>query len=218
MTDNFEMLDISEDANQQQIQEAFDKKRAELIASIDDNQQRQEAIAELQKAFDTICRSKSLALVQEEKSPISNDPLLSMVDNLNSSLHNETDQFATIPCIYCGVRNLKEALICSSCGRHISRPCPKCGRVLSIEANICPRCKTILREFDESRIFDGSHVKEIKDLERRESQIRVDALEEHHRKRAVYGLFFWLIVAVVLGGLCALTFFLLPILGLSVLD
>lgn len=216
MTDNFAMLDISEDANPEQIQEAFDKKRVELIASIEDDQQRQEAIAELQRAFDAIGRSKSLALVQEDIPQEKSDPLLSMVDNVNSSLHIETDHFATVPCVHCGARNLKESLICSTCGRHISRPCPKCGKILSIEAKICPRCKTILREFDESRIFDASHVKEVKDLERQETQIRVDALEEHHQKRAVYGLVFWLIVAGVLVGLCVLTFFLLPTLGLSI--
>jgi len=217
MTDNFDMLGISEEATPEQIQEAFDRRRVELIASIDDDQQRQEAIAELQEAFDAIGRRKSLALVQEDIPPKKIDPLLNMVDNVNSSLHNETDHFATIPCVHCGARNLKEALICSSCGRHISRPCPKCGKILSIEAKICPRCKTILREFDESRIFDASHVKEVKDLERHETQIRVDALEEHHQKRAVYGLVFWLVVAAVLVGLCVLTFFLLSTMGLSIL-
>jgi hypothetical protein len=215
MIDYFEMLGISEEATPEQIQEAFDKKRIELIASIDDDQQRQEAITELQSAIDAIGRKKALALIQGDNPPKIIDPLLSMVDNVNSSLHNEMAQFATIPCVYCSTRNFKEALICSSCGRHISRPCPKCGKILSIQVKICHRCKTILREFDESRIFDASHVKEVKDLERQETQIRVGALEEHHQKRAVYGLVFWLVVAAVLVGLCVLTYFLLPSLGLS---
>lgn len=216
MTDDFEMLGISEEANPEQIQEAFESKRVELIALIDNVQQRKEAIAELQRAFDAISRRKSLAFIQEDILPIKIDPLLSMVDNVNSPLHDEIAHYATILCVHCSGRNLKEALICSSCGRHISRPCPKCGKILPIEAKICPRCKTILREFDESRIFDASHVKEVKDLERLETQIRVDALEEHHQKRAVYGLVFWLVVAAVLVGLCVLTFYLLPTLGLSI--
>lgn len=218
MTDYYILLGISEGASPDQIKDAFDKKKAELIASIDDQQKLEMALLELEEAYAGITKNRSLALTHFETPQKVINPLLSMVDEVNSPTHNEPSQFTTISCVYCGAKNLKEALICGSCGRHISIPCPKCGKVLSIEEKICPRCKTILREFNESRIYESTHVKEVMDTERKENQIRVEALEEHHKKKAVYGLVFWLVVVAVFVGLCLFVVFLLPLLGLRLFN
>lgn len=215
MADNFEILGVSEDANPEQIRGAFDEKRAELIASIEDDQKREESIDELQKAYEEIRKKNSLALLDEGIPQRKIDPLLGMVDNLNAPLHDESDQFASSICLHCGAKNPKESQICTTCGKQIARPCPRCGKLLRIDAAVCPRCNTILREYNQSRLIDSEHLNVVKESEREEDRIRVAALEEHHQERAAYGFVFWLIVIFVLICLCALTSFLITQLGLN---
>jgi hypothetical protein len=216
MTDNFATLGISEDATPEEIQDAFNKKRAMLIASIEDDQQRAAALMELQDAFDAISKSKTLALMNEEPPKKKIDPLLDMVGNVNTPIRNESDGFVTVACPHCGFRNHKDAAMCSNCGQQISRHCPKCGKVLPIDAQVCSRCNTVIRDLNQSRIIETTHMKDVIDSERQGNQIRVNALEEHHQTRAVYGVVFWLVLIGALAGLCVIIFVVLPLLGLSI--
>lgn len=215
MADNFLVLGISQDANPEQIQEAFARKRAELIASIEDDRIREESITELQKAYDEIRKKKNLALFDEEIPNRKIDPLLRMVNNLNAPVYNESSLFAATSCLFCGSKNPIEAQICTACGKQISRPCPKCGKILRIDTLVCPRCNTIIRIYNQTRLIESEHLKEVKESEREKDKIRVNALEEHHKQRAIYGFVFWFIVILVLICLYALTSFLISKLGLT---
>lgn len=215
MSDEFATLGLSSDASPEQIQEAFARKRAEIVATIEDNVKRDEALAELQQEFDKLGKKKSLAIVDEAVPQREIPSLLSMVDSMTAPLRNESDHYATVACLHCGMQNPKEALICTSCGRQIARPCPKCGRILRIDAKVCSRCNTILLEYDQSRLYESEHIREVKDREREQSQIRVDALEDHHKKRALFGVAFWIIAVAVIVFLCLLTFVLVYVFGLN---
>jgi hypothetical protein len=209
MNNQFAVLGISADSTPEEIQDAFDKKRAELSASIEDDQKREDSIAELQSAFDAIAKKNSLVIVEEKAPPKKVDPLLSLVGDVNSPLHNETEFTTTFPCLFCGTKNPELTLICIGCGRQISKPCPNCGKILRIDNKVCNRCNTIILEFNQTRLFDAENVEEVKNREREENQIRVNGLEEHHQKRAAFGFLFWLIVIAVFLSLCALAYYLL---------
>ena len=215
MTDNYMILGISKDATPDQFQDAFDRKKAELMASIEDDQNRTDSIANFKKHLMKLGRRIVLLCLTMRLLERKIDPLIGMVDAINAPLHDELDYIATTQCLFCGGINPKEAKICLACGRHIARSCPKCGKILRIDEGVCSRCKTILREYDQTRLIDSEHLKEVKEAERGESQIRVDALEEHHRQRAVFGFVFWLVVIAVFIGLCFLTVFLVTKFGLN---
>jgi len=78
---------------------------------------------------------------------------------------------------------------------------------------VCPRCNTIVREHDIQRLADAEITERRVQEDRVTNQIRVEALEDVHRQRRVFGFLFWILVVVVTIAVCAIGLYALNYFG-----
>lgn len=191
------LLNISFSARPAQIQDAYNKKHAELSGSAENDSQ----LKELEDAYAEWESNQSHALAATTLPPTNQslpiNPSLTIVDNLDTTIE-VSRSIVYIPCPYCSSPNPEQAQMCSSCGKQISRPCPNCGKVILLSQQVCPRCNTIIQEIDRRRLADGiiasSHIKE----ERQTDEIRHQALKEGNQKKFFFGCAFWIMVILAI--------------------
>jgi hypothetical protein len=75
---------------------------------------------------------------------------------------------------------------------------------MALDEALCPRCGTLVGEYDRRRFAEALAAGERIQEERRLSETRVDALEARHRLNAWQGLLFWIAAAVILVVLVVL--------------
>lgn len=112
-----------------------------------------------------------------------------------------------VACPYCGNQTPAMISSCTHCGQQATKPCPVCGQPVLANERFCPRCSTPQREYDAKRFAEAETVIKQVQLERMDNEVHVQTLETTHRKKAVHGAFFWLIVFAVVVGLCVLAAF-----------
>lgn len=205
MNNPYSILGIEDGASREQIQAAYNKKRARLLASLDNNPDATEEIQKIDEALVQLLNQSNLALTQTlpPQPSGSTDSILSLVDKLDAPILDKNEAAYCQPCPYCGIPNPVHASVCSSCGRQISRPCPKCGHRVLLNEAVCPRCNTIISELDQQRHADAVITKGRVEEERLKDQMRVEALEDSHRKRASFGILLWTGIILAILGVCA---------------
>jgi len=201
--DPYSVLGLNPGASLDQIQEAYQLKRAEII-SVDENDPESSAkLILLDQAYHQLIEPAKSDLALLNQMPASqppnqaNNPALAMVDRLDSPIMASADNVAYQACLHCGSPNPSQSLICSACGQQIARPCPNCGKIVMLSLPVCPRCNTVIREHDKVRLMEGKHVQQQIQNERVVDHVRVTALETAHKKRAEFGCVLW--AAVIFG-------------------
>jgi endogenous inhibitor of DNA gyrase (YacG/DUF329 family) len=115
----------------------------------------------------------------------------------------------TINCPHCGVENPLQASYCMICNQQISRPCPKCGAPVALYEYTCPRCQTVLKEYDQERFSESSKIKQEVEQTRSELNQHVQVNEAANDRYLGFGIVFWVITLLVMSGLCVLIVYLL---------
>jgi ribosomal protein L40E len=207
MADHYQLLNVSPTASADQIQAAYHRERARLLASAAEDETRiAPALASLEQAFVVLSDAAQRAAYDQSRSQTGTTALT--VANIPSALQT-SNQAPTRPieqrvCPHCGSLNPAQATLCANCGKQISRRCPKCGNPVALVERVCGRCGTVIAEYDQNRFAQSVALeKQIQD-ERRVSEVRVSALEATHRANRRFGFIFWAIVFALLIGVCVL--------------
>lgn len=211
MKDYYAYLEIPETATAEQIEAVYHRKRTRLQFAELDEEVRRAQLQQLDEAY-AVLQDKvrpTKAEPAKELEPIQDDVESKAIapQGANLSLAPLQPQ-QTRPqrrCPYCQALNPAQATMCLNCGEQISRPCPACGQMIALDEKICPRCDTIIPEYDQRRFVEAETIQKRVEDERRASKVRVDALEAIHRINARLGVIFWLIVMVLCVGLTVAT-------------
>jgi len=86
----------------------------------------------------------------------------------------------------------------------MTRQCPSCGNTVDLKATVCPRCETVIDEYNKSRFSEAVSVEHTVQDERRMSQARVSALETLHARGRQATVVFWLVVVIACISICIL--------------
>jgi hypothetical protein len=203
------LLGVDPGANIEQMREAYNRRRAELLAR-EGSPEADESLRELDEAYARMMERYKPALQTAPATPREpRNSILDMVNNLDVPIQDYTGEVVLKPCPYCSGTNPEQASICATCGRQIARPCPNCGKVVELTQNACPRCGVIIREHDQARMAEAMVVNQRIQGERSSSQLYVDTLEAGHSERLKLGIVFWLAVLLIGAGICAVTAYLL---------
>jgi hypothetical protein len=203
--DYYSILGVDPSASAAQILEAYNYKRAELIGGEESDPDFDIHLKQLDEAYIQLTeRNKNTTLapvnplaVNQPPPGMNNNPILGMVDSLDAPIQVASEKVDYQPCPYCGNPNPAQAMVCSSCGKQISRPCPNCGKIVMLGQRVCPRCNTLIREHDQIRLSEGMQSQQQIQEERQANAVRVEALENGHTKRAGFGCLLW--SAIIMG-------------------
>jgi len=86
----------------------------------------------------------------------------------------------------------------------MTRQCPSCGNTVDLKATVCPRCETVIDEYNKSRFSEAVSVEHTVQDERRMSQACVSALETLHARGRQATVVFWLVVVIACISICIL--------------
>lgn len=212
MPDYYQLLKIPSSASPDQIQSAYNRERARLLAAASDESSISSALQGLDDAFAVLSNPAQRAAYDRSRGENSMSALMVGTASTASALQPDTAPARPVQqraCPNCGTLNPVQATICSSCGRQITRPCPKCGNPIALNEVICPRCGTHIAEYDQSRFAHAQVWEEKIAKERRETDVRVATLEATHGTNRKFGFLFWAVVLGVAVGVCVLGWFLL---------
>lgn len=204
MTDLFILLGIDENTAPEQIQAAYNAKKAALLGQEGYDPAVLEEINHLDSAYTQFTNQTKLALKPTEpfKRPV--DPILGVVDSIDSSIRENSEDAFYLPCPYCGIQNPSQAVVCSACGKQISRPCPNCGKRVLLSQTVCPRCNSMMREQDQQRLADAVITKQRVQGERLDDHMRVEQQERAHSERAKFGILLWAAIILAVIAICAI--------------
>jgi hypothetical protein len=198
--DNFyRRLEVLPTATPDEIKEAYSRLRAKLTAIEMDNAELTSKISDLEDAYAILSNSSERANYDRSLSASNSNSQtsLTVLDQPSTILRPEVaTPLVQQPCPYCGVPNPIQATMCKQCGQQISRPCPNCGHIVQLGQSVCPRCNTFLSEYDQRRLTQALIVEHKIQIERLDSESKVQALEAGHRVRAAQGGIFWIIVGL----------------------
>ena len=206
MENFYQTLGILPTASFKEIKEAYSRMRADLLSSDLDDSELSFKIESLESAYAILSDpgeranyDRSLTANANTGSPTA----LTLMERPGTILKPEfaTPQVQQV-CPYCGTPNPVQASICLQCGQQMTRPCPSCGQAVVLTQSVCSRCNTFLPEYDQKRLAQALVVEQKTQSNRQESESKVQALEAHHRTRAVQGILFWILVGL---GCIALT-------------
>lgn len=206
MTDLQAILHIEQGASPEQIREAYNIKRADLISLGDTDPTVAEQIRELDEAFTQLDQQNTALAIHPavaSRPPVNS--ILEMVNTLDAPIQESSENVVYQPCPYCDGQNPAQATVCTSCGHQISRPCPSCGKQIFLAQAVCPRCNTVIRDHDQNRLADAMVTRQRVEDERLESSIRFEAQENAHRKRASYGCVLWLAIISAIVLVCSVS-------------
>jgi len=211
MADYYQTLNIASDASQEQIQAAYHRERARLLAATgDDETQLAPALQMLEQAFTTLSDPTQRAAYDRGRAP--NPSAALALGNPIQSLQPVSGSARTLPerpCPNCAMPNPVQATICAHCGAQISRPCPKCGNPVLGDERICSRCGTVVAEYDQQRFMQAEARKNQIEAERMATDARVQKQEQVHGKNRVFGVTFYAFILGLCIGVCALGGFLI---------
>lgn len=196
-----QILNLPATASIDEVQAAYNFKRAELLTRQSTGEDVTAQLQEIDLTFELWQQSPqqtgTQALVSINAQP---QPQSLMPTGLYSS---ESAQPAAQPriCPACGAANPAQASVCVACGSQLGRSCPKCGYFISLDQLVCPRCGTVVNEYDQRRFAEGVITGSRVQKEREEEHVRVQNLEAGHSVRAGLGAIFWIIVVAVCIGL-----------------
>lgn len=213
MRNPYEMLGISTNATPEQIETAYNARRAALVEQEVVNPEIAAELQDLEEAYAQLSALTRFSLARSEPVKPAPDPILGIVNEITAPIGGYPGTESSQTCPYCGYQNPAKAITCVACGEQISRPCPNCGLSLPLGIMVCPRCNTIVREHDKQRLAEAAVTGQRVQEDRVTNQIRVEALEEVHRQRRVFGLLFWILVVVATTAVCAMGFFALNYFG-----
>jgi predicted nucleic acid-binding Zn ribbon protein len=199
-----QILDLPASSSIDDLQSAYNFKRAELLARQSSGEDVATPLQELDQAYilwqqaPQQTGTQALASTNLQPTP---QPIIPL--GLYSS---EAAQPVSQPrtCPACGAANPSQASVCTSCGTQLGRSCPKCGFFISLDQVVCPRCSTVVNEYDQRRFAEGVITGSRVQKEREEEHIRVQNLEAGHSVRAGLGALFWIIVVAACIGLSLL--------------
>lgn len=201
MSTLYQILNLSETTSIEEVQVAFNFKRAEFLARQSAGEDVTATLQELDQAYALWQKSPQQTGIQALASiNVQPQPQSLMPTGLYSP---ESAQPVAQPriCPTCGATNPAQASVCVACGSQLGRSCPKCGYFISLDQLVCPRCGTVVNEYDQRRFAEGVITGSRVQKEREEEHVRVQNLEAGHSVRAGLGAIFWIIVIAVCIGL-----------------
>jgi len=213
MRNPYETLGISTNATLEQIETAYNARRTALLEQEEGNPEIAAELQDLEDAYAQVSTLGRFPLARSEPVRPAPDPILSIVNELTAPIDGYPGIESSQTCPYCGYQNPAKAITCLACNKQISRPCPNCGLSLPLGLMVCPRCNTIVREHDIQRLADAEITERRVQEDRVTNQIRVEALEDVHRQRRVFGFLFWILVVVVTIAVCAIGLYALNYFG-----
>lgn len=213
MRSPYEILGVTAEATAEQIEAAYSARRAAFMEQDDVHPEIAVGLQELDDAYAQLTALARFALAPSSTVKTAPDPVLSVVSEITNPTSEHFGFEAGQACPYCNYQNPAKAITCVACGQQISRPCPNCGLSLPLGLLTCPRCNTIIREHDKQRLAEAAVTGQHTHEDRVTNQIRVEALEEIHRQRRVFGFLFWILVVVVAIAVCAIGFYVLNYFG-----
>lgn len=209
----YNILGLNETTEKSTIIDAYQKKRAEISFSPEN----EEELNRLNIAFEEWNRSSETRIVVSTRTGSTSqkgiDPILSMVSNITDPIGAQEQEVERVNCVFCGTSNPVKAQICAGCGKPISRPCPNCGKYIFIDAEVCPRCATIIKDLDRQRLVDGLMTKQKIQEDRTLSESMHNALEVRHSAYAKWGCGFWLLAIFSISVILGIVLFLLIYFG-----
>ena len=211
MSDYYQILNIPSNATPEQIQSAYYRERARLLAAAgDDEAQVAPALQGIEQAFTVLSDSAQRSAYDRGRAPTPNSALT--LGNSVQSLQSVSGSSRPVqerPCPNCAMPNPIQATICANCGAQISRPCPKCGNPVPGDERVCSRCGTVVAEYDQQRFMQAEARKNQIENERMATDARVQKQEQVHGKNRVFGVTFYAFILGLCIGVCALGGFLL---------
>ena len=215
MPDHYQLLNVSPTASAEQIQSAYHRERARLLADAGEDESRvAPALQALEQAYAVLSDPGQRAAYDQARG-LNTDRAL-VVGDQSSALQTTTAQAPRLEerlCPKCGRPNPIQATMCAYCAEQISRPCPKCGNPAIVDERVCGRCGTVIAEYDQQRFMQAEARKRQIEAERIAADARVEKLEQSHGKNRVFGAVFWAFVLGLCIGVCALGGFLVFVSG-----
>ena len=210
MENYYKLLNLLTTATPDEIRDAYARSRAKLMSSNLAEPGLVSMLAALDKAYAVLSDpsertnyDRSLGTPADPASPTA----LTLLDRpATITLPESPAPIVQQPCPYCGAPNPVQATMCAQCGQQISRPCPSCGHAVPLNQSVCSRCNTFLPEYDQRRMTQALVTEQKTQVERRESEAKVQALESGHRVRAAQGVLFWLLFSLACIALTVIPF------------
>ena len=200
MENLYHVLGVLPTASLEEIKEAYLRVRAELATSGLDASEVLTKTKSLESAFAVLSDSGERAnhdRSMTESANSSSSTALTLLERPGTILRPAapTPQGQQI-CPYCGAPNPIQASVCLQCEQQMTRPCPNCGQAVMLTQSVCSRCNAFLPEYDQKRLAEALVAEQKTQSVRLKSEAKVQALEAHHRVRAVQGVFFWALVGL----------------------
>jgi len=142
MDEPFAILGVSPNASAGEIEAAYRRERAGVIAR-GQTEDEEAALTALDHAFAEACRrsaEQSLPAVMTSSVVVST---LNPLANMNSTSMAVGGRI----CSYCGSSNPPQATRCQNCFEMLTQKCPNCGHPLELTQTVCDRCQTVVTEY-----------------------------------------------------------------------
>jgi hypothetical protein len=188
-----------------QIIEAYNVRRAQLIAADAEDSSLDEQLHALEEAYREAVQGMSSLVKGDDRKAAdtpSDQSAAAMQLSVGSSSGLVDGATKQIVCPICGALNPAKATVCLSCEAQIARPCPKCGYCVLLSEAACPRCEAVIPEYDRRRLAEALAVEKSVTERRILSDAQSEARGEIYRVQVQRGTIFW-IVAIIL--LCVLS-------------
>jgi hypothetical protein len=209
MENHYHILGITPTATSAEVQDAYTRKRAELLAARDDDSpETLEALAKLDQAY-IVLNNPSERTAYDRASGIDRSPSSLVIANQPDAIVKAQETLppqVQQPCPHCGALNPVQATFCIKCDAQISRPCPNCGVSVVLSQGVCPRCNIVIPEYQTRQMTQGMVVEEQVKEERIEAAAETKRLNAIFNREIQFGCVFWIVVVAIFVGLCGLAF------------
>jgi hypothetical protein len=203
------MLNLQPTATTDEIKAAYARERERWIAQGTDLDQSDSALQALDAAYTTLIDPNQRIAYDRA---LSSGPHAGALVLAGSAAVPAPLAAPPVPgpqqaCPHCGALNPTRATICLMCHRQISLACPQCGQPVQWGQAVCPRCETVLAEYNVQRQAQKEAVEQTIQRERREASARIEAGDALYRVQVRMGAIFWIIVVLVCIGMALFTVF-----------
>ncbi|MGV8026691.1 MAG: hypothetical protein AB2L18_09060 [Anaerolineaceae bacterium] len=189
-----------------EILELYNQKRATLLSIDLQFETITKELNKLEAAYIIILKSINCDKENQEKSSINLCPSKDIIRNTLSN-DSDTKSSAYISCLDCGFTNPIDAISCLCCGNQISRPCPFCGKPVTLNQEICNNCNTPIKYYD-AKVFANVIEQEKRILTEREKiKANIKKTEKLNCKFLLNGIMLWFFILSILAGLIFLAIY-----------